>query len=462
MNGLNRNKFKFQRIDHFDSKFAKLVMNLSYNENNVMLYEIVWEVGLSHIRVYSHMTNQKQVQWKIPQPTDEVMSKSKHSSESLTSYLGTLLTTINTNAYEGKLNYNVDLQNLSYEIMIMNIPEPFKNEHVKLLCEGLHKSACKFVLEVSNMLILFNSNPSLGSREICELSKRYSIQPQITVEDFSKNYEPYDDKKNIGKLPMLENDQLEVWSRVDGPEGKIVYRGLYLTLPCLFIQLDSIEKFKDYIPIQYESIPALYGYWNLGLQQTQEGYEILEEQKEADTYLVAETQEGDMYIGEHAIQFLKTKKPSSVNSVLYEYFSTLWFQYSKGRFIPTELVLYDDGEPEQAQSFQPQNEEKDSSTDWVLPNSSIHVSLFPFYPPHYKQEIKNLKKKYNREFPSKDVLTSAVEVFIHKVNEIIKKVFWSSHSYRKSTMGTNTWILIFSGDSPISWISAARFTWTWL
>lgn len=58
-------KFKFQKISGIDKHNQKYVMSISYDEQDVMLYEIMWEININSIKVTSLMTNKQQIPWRI-------------------------------------------------------------------------------------------------------------------------------------------------------------------------------------------------------------------------------------------------------------------------------------------------------------------------------------------------------------------------------------------------------------
>ena len=61
-----------------------------------------------------------------------------------------------------------------------------------MIC-GLYKHAWKFISEISNSFVLFNSNPDLNPREIKDLAPKYHFRDGISVEH-AEDYEKYTSK----------------------------------------------------------------------------------------------------------------------------------------------------------------------------------------------------------------------------------------------------------------------------
>lgn len=58
-------KYKFQRINSIDENTACFTMSINYDENDIMLYELKWEVSQNSIKTVSVMTNRKQMPWEV-------------------------------------------------------------------------------------------------------------------------------------------------------------------------------------------------------------------------------------------------------------------------------------------------------------------------------------------------------------------------------------------------------------
>lgn len=158
-------KFKFQKINTIDDETAFFTMSVSYDEQDIMLYEITWEITPSSIKAYSFMTTRKQVPWTIR------MSDHHH--------IVPLMITLNSGLAQGKLSYSVDSSHVTYEIGFFNMHSPFYKEDVKKLQEGIFRYACRFVLEMSNSFILFNSNPELSPKDITHLANKHTVREML-------------------------------------------------------------------------------------------------------------------------------------------------------------------------------------------------------------------------------------------------------------------------------------------
>ena len=58
-------KYKFQKINSIDENTSCFTMSINYDENDIMLYELKWEVSQNSIKTISVMTNRKQMPWEI-------------------------------------------------------------------------------------------------------------------------------------------------------------------------------------------------------------------------------------------------------------------------------------------------------------------------------------------------------------------------------------------------------------
>lgn len=93
-----------------------------------------------------------------------------------------LLSSINIHTYFGKVSYDRSEKTISYVIALDNLIPPFDNS-LKRILDLTYKCACKFVIEVSNSLLLFNSNPDLRPKEISDLAYKYQVPTAICVQD---------------------------------------------------------------------------------------------------------------------------------------------------------------------------------------------------------------------------------------------------------------------------------------
>ena len=58
-------KIKFQRINTIDPNTSWFTMSINYDENDIMLYELKWEVSQNSIKIISVMTNRNQIPWEV-------------------------------------------------------------------------------------------------------------------------------------------------------------------------------------------------------------------------------------------------------------------------------------------------------------------------------------------------------------------------------------------------------------
>ena len=58
-------KIKFQRINTIDPNTSWFTMSINYDENDIMLYELKWEVSQNSIKTISVMTNRNQIPWEV-------------------------------------------------------------------------------------------------------------------------------------------------------------------------------------------------------------------------------------------------------------------------------------------------------------------------------------------------------------------------------------------------------------
>ena len=58
-------RYKFQRINTIDPNTSWFTMSINYDENDIMLYELKWEVSQNSIKTISVMTNRKQMPWEV-------------------------------------------------------------------------------------------------------------------------------------------------------------------------------------------------------------------------------------------------------------------------------------------------------------------------------------------------------------------------------------------------------------
>ena len=77
-------------------------MSISYDEHDIVLYELIWEINPNSVKVRSVMTNKKQEPWQL--------SLEEYSN------LFQLITLINHYIVLGKLCYDYKTKNLAYEI----------------------------------------------------------------------------------------------------------------------------------------------------------------------------------------------------------------------------------------------------------------------------------------------------------------------------------------------------------
>ena len=100
---------------------------------------------------------------------------------------------INWGVVLGKLCYHPDSKSVSYEAWISNLFPPFSKNDLADVHSGLYKHAWKFISEISNSFVLFNSNPDLKPREIKDLASKYHFRDGISVEH-TEDYEKYTSK----------------------------------------------------------------------------------------------------------------------------------------------------------------------------------------------------------------------------------------------------------------------------
>jgi hypothetical protein len=438
---------KFQRVDSIDSKVTKFILSMSYNDNDIMLYEMIWEVALNHIKVYTNMTNRRQDQWRIPDLSDQQTRA--------------LLSTLNIKTYFGKLHYDIDLETWSFVLTVSDLSAPFSEDLIGKLWSNLYKSTCKFNIEISNTLVLFNANPNLRPREIWDLAIGYLHQEKIVIQG----------EKEIGDLGMIKNSekslfsllnvlskddynfklpsikvqvedmkQLEVLSKLD-QRGYTFYKGKYLSLPCLFFEIDNYES-KEYQiqikiqtqaqnQIQCDSIPAIYGSSYAKISSVGNEFEIKGlNDRHALKYIIVQTYEGEMYVGDKAINFLKMVKPQHAKVIAYEYFSTLCHLYSKGWFFSSDIVIHYDKSVETELEIIKSNDELIAETNDnreeidlfdVKVAPELNFSLFPWYfnkldTLQMKFEFQNDKNEYYEIV----TLSDAIESFIEHITEQAK------------------------------------------
>jgi hypothetical protein len=305
-----KKKYKFQRIDWYDRNTSMFTMSISYDEHDIMLYELFWEIGSNSIKVVSQMTNRQQAPWTV--------HLDDHPN------LFSLLSLINLQIVLGKLCYNYKTRHLTYEIWMSNIPNNSSISDIEKLQEGIFKHAWKYVLEISNGLILFNSNPNLSPKEIRDLAPKYAYQEDISdieKENFEKIMEDLKVKENNTVKPeffILNHDHLEIFSKWNLFPEQEIYRGCYLPLKCLITQISSekdwtknkqnkfFETIQKFLPLQYESLPAVYGIVKAKVVKRGNNYQFVEsEEKDGNVYLITQDYNGVIYKSDDAINFLK-------------------------------------------------------------------------------------------------------------------------------------------------------------
>lgn len=60
-----------------------------------------------------------------------------------------------------------------------NLHPPFNKDELKVLHNGIFKHSCKCIFELSNVFMMFNSNPNLRAREIRDLAARYHAKDNL-------------------------------------------------------------------------------------------------------------------------------------------------------------------------------------------------------------------------------------------------------------------------------------------
>lgn len=100
---------------------------------------------------------------------------------------------INWGIVLGKLCYHPENKSVTYEALISNLTPPFKKDDLIEVHSGLYKHAWRYIIEISNSFVLFNSNPNLKPREIKDLASKYHFKDGISIENW-KEYDDYTEK----------------------------------------------------------------------------------------------------------------------------------------------------------------------------------------------------------------------------------------------------------------------------
>lgn len=204
------------------------------------------------------------------------------------------------------------------------------------ICNGLYKSACKFVLEISNAFVIFNSNPDLRAKEIWEVAYKYSKQEQVAIK-WDSQFENWFDRIKLLKLQLIDIDEVEVEQKVDIEGYQQVFEGSYLTLPCYFMKVkdnSDLGYVKNWL--QFETIPSIYGY--LKLKNDFEGSVGMTK----GVYIVTQRYLGRLFINQQAAKFIQSQKPMHVGSIIYEYFSCIYYLYIKDSYMPVDIAIFYD------------------------------------------------------------------------------------------------------------------------
>lgn len=98
---------------------------------------------------------------------------------------------------------------------------------------------------------------------------------------------------------------------------------------------------QDSFRVQFDTIPAIYGVFRGKIieNKNENTFEVVSDKK-GDWYLVAQDHEGDVFLFEEGINFIRNEKPHLAKTLIYDYFSTVWYLLPKGFTISTDPLIY--------------------------------------------------------------------------------------------------------------------------
>ena len=202
-------------------------MSISYEQQDTMLYDIEWEVSLDRIKCSSTMFNKALLPWIISWKQENIVQ---------------FLIILNDRATLGKVCLKPNTKKIVYEIAA-NLTPCTMSENIRLIANALYKSASKFVMEISNSVFLYHSNPSLRAKDIVQLAPKYGKQDLVTIDEKSE----YNSIAKCVKTDLVSNipfNRIILHRKIKIEDYQEIYEGKYLNLPCFIIFVEDLNFLK--------------------------------------------------------------------------------------------------------------------------------------------------------------------------------------------------------------------------
>ena len=224
-------------------------MSISYEQQDTMLYEILWSVNQNKIKCSSTLYNKTQFPWKI--------NWFEHHN------IEQFLITLNDQTLAGKTCLKFDTMEVVYEVCAQITSQNLSLQSLKDIVQALYRSITRYVNDISNAMFLYFSNPNLRPKEILNKYKsqnslcgQYNKVDIVTI-DQNEKYLNVSKFVEIEPITEIDSKKLNINKSIEIEGYSEVYLGEYLTLPCLFFLIENFredELFKSQ-HLQYESIP---------------------------------------------------------------------------------------------------------------------------------------------------------------------------------------------------------------
>lgn len=167
MKWIRDKKLKCQITDTIDENIKYWKMSISYEQQETILYDIEWEVTLDRIKCSSTIFNSVLQPWIISWKQENIEQ---------------FLIALNERVNLGKVCLKPDSKKIVYEISAY-LPPILITDSFGILSNALYKSTSKFVLEISNAVFLYHTNPSLRAQDIVQLAPKYGKEDVVTINE---------------------------------------------------------------------------------------------------------------------------------------------------------------------------------------------------------------------------------------------------------------------------------------
>ncbi|CAI2376747.1 unnamed protein product [Moneuplotes crassus] len=323
-------KLKCQSSDTMNQNQKNWTMSISYENHETVLYEIKWEMTPGRMKCSSLFYNKIQKPWELDWSQENIEK---------------LLMTLNKKVTYGKVCLDRRKKRISFCATIDIPPYLLNKDKISKFSSALYAIASRSVMELSNAIALYHSNPSLKPSDIGILAKDYG-KVEVVSTDNNKAYIDVFDL--LGQKPHynIQWKKITISKKIEIKGYSHVYEGKYLNLDCLCIEIDERKEFSEDNHLQFRSLLTIYGISEFKIKEKGGILEMASDSKTNRSYLIVQKFPGKLIQLDEIPSFIMEKHPEYVVEIIFEYFTTLCYLNSKGSAIQSDIALFYDEELE--------------------------------------------------------------------------------------------------------------------